>query len=284
MARDGRVLEKLTNALEKALATGEVTIESPAYLADRTTGQKREVDVLITKGKGHHKHLIAIECRARKAPVGVPDIEAFHTKINDLRINKAVFVSSSGYRKSAIEKANFYNISCLDLDDSGDIEWLLVDTMTIFTRRIVKCAWSVNRHQKFDSDNLTVFLSGGEIVTPELLTAQSQKLFQELDLSQCEPNQIYGQAFPVSTSNLILKNLSTGEDFPVTDAEVYLEWEVTKKEIPIKKVIYGDKSEGQNLVKAAVSELDLGNIEGHLLIVENEDGTKDIKLTTSAKA
>ena len=137
MARKGKSLEQLTSALEKYIAEGNASVESPGYVPDRVTGQKREVDVLITKGVGHHKQLIAIECKDRKTPVGVPDIEAFHTKINDLHVTKAVFVSSSGFRQTAIKKAKFYNISCLDIDEVENCEWLLTDCIHCYEKKLL---------------------------------------------------------------------------------------------------------------------------------------------------
>ncbi len=70
MPREGRNLEKLTHALEKYMAEKGATVESPGFVEDRITGQKREIDVLITQGEGHHKQIIAIECKDRKTPVG----------------------------------------------------------------------------------------------------------------------------------------------------------------------------------------------------------------------
>lgn len=106
MPRVGRAFENIVHTLEKVLSDSKVSIESPGFLVDRVTNQKREIDVLIRFSQSHHKQLIAIECKDRKIPVGVPDVEAFNTKTRDLKITKAVLVSSSGFRKSAIEKAS----------------------------------------------------------------------------------------------------------------------------------------------------------------------------------
>ncbi len=54
--KKGRALEKLVSALERVLSSREgVTIASPAYVPDKTTGQPREHDVLVTFPSAHHK-------------------------------------------------------------------------------------------------------------------------------------------------------------------------------------------------------------------------------------
>ena len=47
MPRQGRDLEKLTHALERYIAEKGASVESPGFVEDRVTGQKREVDVLV---------------------------------------------------------------------------------------------------------------------------------------------------------------------------------------------------------------------------------------------
>ena len=102
MPRMGRTFENIVQTLEKILSNSNASIESPGFVVDRVTNQKREVDVLIRFSQSHYQHIIAIECKDRKTPVGVPDVEAFHTKTRDLKITKAVLVSSSGFRTNII--------------------------------------------------------------------------------------------------------------------------------------------------------------------------------------
>nr|WP_322523652.1 restriction endonuclease [Vibrio parahaemolyticus] len=124
MPRKGRVLELLVEAIEKNLGSGDFNITSPAYLEDRVTNQKREIDVLLTQGHGRHKFLTAFECKDLNRKVGVPELEAFHTKTKDLQINKAILVSSKGFANTALKKAKFYNIICLTLSELEAIDWL----------------------------------------------------------------------------------------------------------------------------------------------------------------
>ena len=286
MPRDGRNFELLTQALEKYIAEEGTTVESPGYVEDRITGKMREIDVLIMRGEGHHKQLIAIECKDRKTPVGVPDVEAFNTKIQDLKINKAVFVSSSGFRKTAVTKAQFYNISCLDIDEIDEFEWLLADCIHYHEKKLLKTHWVINADNKEleSATNLIVKNKAGEEVTNEILAANSRRVFNGLDLSQCEIGKVYGQEFPVSHDELIIVDADTGNEYPVCVCKVYLEWQQTVTDLPFKRVKYGDVAEEKDIAKAAVAELNLGEREGHIMMVEQEDGSTQVVITTNKNA
>jgi len=76
--RAGRRLEKVVHYIESVVAGSEnVTVESPKRLRDKTTGRLREHDVVVTVRQEHHTLIIALECRERSRPVGVPQVEAF---------------------------------------------------------------------------------------------------------------------------------------------------------------------------------------------------------------
>ena len=79
--KKGRSLEKLVAYLERHLSANDlVTVESPKRLRDKSTGRLREHDVVLTLESGHHTMLVAIECRDRSRPVGVPQLEGFAKK------------------------------------------------------------------------------------------------------------------------------------------------------------------------------------------------------------
>lgn len=276
MPRAGRKFEQLAQALEKYLANDGVTVESPGFLEDRITGQLREIDVLISRGIGHHKHLIAIECRDRSTPIGVPDVEAFHTKTKDLQINKAVFISSSGFRKTAIEKAVFYNISCLDIEDIESFDWLLTDCIHYHEKKLLKAHWTINtndREAKVVKD-LVVKTKNGDQVTIDILVANARKIFNELDISHCEIGKVYCHVFPVSQENLIMVNELNGNEYQVAQCEVYLEWQYTITDLPFKLIKYGDVTEGLDIAKGAIVEIQSGGMDGHLMMIEQKDGSK----------
>lgn len=109
-------------------------------LRDRDTGRRREHDVLIIWDHGHHQIVTAIECRDRKRPVGVPDIEAFADKCDATGVHSGMIVSASGFRQSARDKASVRSIGCMTLDEVARFDWLAMDAITGFERQFSEIA------------------------------------------------------------------------------------------------------------------------------------------------
>ena len=104
--KKGRSLEKLVAYLERSLSKNEsVTVESPKRLRDKSTGRLREHDVVLTVKSGHHTFFIAVECRDRKRPVGITQLEAFAKKCQETGVGQGVIVSPKGFAKTAQVKA-----------------------------------------------------------------------------------------------------------------------------------------------------------------------------------
>jgi hypothetical protein len=102
-----------------------VRVEAKKRLPDKDTGQLREHDVVLTFSHGHHEFLLALECRDRSRPVGVDHVEAFHAKCLRTGIGRGVMVSSKGFRRTALRKAESYGIGCLTLEEVAHFDWAL---------------------------------------------------------------------------------------------------------------------------------------------------------------
>ena len=110
MANKGKVLQTLVHAIETAVSgSPNVKVESPKRLRDKDTGRLREHDVVLTFIQAHHEFLLALECRDRSRPVGVPEVEAFHAKCLRTGIGRGLMVSSTGFRNTALTKAELRN-------------------------------------------------------------------------------------------------------------------------------------------------------------------------------
>jgi hypothetical protein len=137
MTKDGKDLQRLIRVIESARTAGkEIAIESPKYFVDRVTGERREHDVVLTIKPAHHEIVVALECRDRSRKVGVPEIEAFHTKCHDTGVHAGIIVSSMGFYETAKRKAKTYNIRCLTLDEVTGFDWFLPDSMSVFSKHM----------------------------------------------------------------------------------------------------------------------------------------------------
>ncbi|MBI5102161.1 MAG: restriction endonuclease [Nitrospirae bacterium] len=126
--KPGRSLEKLVAYLERHLAASDkILVESPKRLPDKTTGRLREHDVVLTVTTNHHRILVAVECRDRSRPVGVPQIEGFAKKCSETLVDKGVIVSPCGFTATALLKSKALGIKCLCLDQVDVLPWIFND-------------------------------------------------------------------------------------------------------------------------------------------------------------
>lgn len=124
MPRRGRAFERLIEALHRLAAQDpKLRIQSPAFLPDKITGARREIDLLLSYGSGNAVTRIAVECKDHSRPIDVKEIEAFTGKVADLAVDQAVMVSSSGYTGPAVLKAAARGLVVQTVEQSERYDW-----------------------------------------------------------------------------------------------------------------------------------------------------------------
>jgi hypothetical protein len=103
-------------------ATSDRVTES-AMLQERDDGPKREVDVLIEHRAAGTSLQIAVECRARKDKDDIEWIDGLIGKFKDLKVNKTIAVSQSGFTAAAQQKAKDNGIDALALERATEESW-----------------------------------------------------------------------------------------------------------------------------------------------------------------
>jgi len=89
------------------------------------TQQLREVDILIESRVGTSNISIILECRDRKSKQDTTWIEQLNSKLKDLKADKIIAVSSSGFSKPALEKAKRYGIETRTF---GEIDKTIIES------------------------------------------------------------------------------------------------------------------------------------------------------------
>jgi restriction endonuclease len=109
----GRLVERIAAWLHSA---SNVRVERN-FRCRGKSGRYREVDVFLTTGIVGYPVSIAIECKNEAKPIGVGAIDAFIGKLDDLAIppQMGIFISASGYTKTAICRARVAGIRALVL-------------------------------------------------------------------------------------------------------------------------------------------------------------------------
>lgn len=161
MARKGREAELIVKELEKQGLGDLAEINSPGYILDVVTEKPREVDVSIRFSVGTHDFLTVIECRDRKAVQDVTWIEQVNTKTKDIKADKIIAVSTSGFTEGAKRKAEHNNIVLRTLKefDANEIrsfklsKFKILDIEDIFLEDIIGEV-KTGKLNNIDLDNL----------------------------------------------------------------------------------------------------------------------------------
>lgn len=207
MPRRGRLFELLIARLESAIAPG-LRIESPYYVADAVTGQRREIDVVVVDAGG--APVLAIECRDRKRPADVSWIEQLATKARALGVQKTIAVSGSGFSAPALKKAAAAGIETRSIETltNDDLRWMPTVQVSAIEGNIGSLVTEVTFFEPpgpnpFDGlDRLTFVTDRGvECHSPDLLRWAVLG-----DLARCNPSPRPGHAIRLPSGSFALPN------------------------------------------------------------------------------
>jgi hypothetical protein len=82
----------------------------------------RQFDVTIRFKSGFYEYLTVVECKEYKKAVAAEKVEALVTKARDVRADKAIMVSSSGYQKGALTVARRHGVKLFTLKNLAAIK------------------------------------------------------------------------------------------------------------------------------------------------------------------
>src|SRR5262245_2897849 len=91
--------EELIKCLHEQLAPGGTVRRNDRILG--RSGRQRDLDVTIEQSVGLAPILVVVECKQWKRPIEIDKVEAFVTKVRDVRASKGVMISPSGFQEGA---------------------------------------------------------------------------------------------------------------------------------------------------------------------------------------
>ena len=151
MARRGDDFHRLVEHLERVVsASPDLQIEAPKYFIDKSNGQRKEHDIVLTYHQPMRTVVIAIECRDPITKVDSPQVEAFHGKCNHNGIDKGVIVSSRGFTEPAIKKAAAYGIDCMTLESIEKMRRIVFDGIYFTITIIGTCDLRIRAHRPME--------------------------------------------------------------------------------------------------------------------------------------
>lgn len=96
------------------------------------SGRLREIDILVEQSLGGLELKIAVDCKCYARRVNVKDVESFLGMLDDIRVSKGVLVTTKGYSKTALERAQ---------RDPRDIDLQVLPPERLSQYQHLGCAW-----------------------------------------------------------------------------------------------------------------------------------------------
>lgn len=271
MSRPGDRLQQLVAIIERATnREPHITVESPKMLRDKDTGQLREHDVVLTHKLSHHTFLIALECRDRSRPVGVPAVEAFAKKCERTGVDKGIMVSSLGFASTAIKKAESHGIGCLSLTQAEGFEWCKIPHMNVARRQLIQTQVTVVPRRD-PIGKFSLFDENGD----QLGDKDLNKLGW-LCLRKCIPHATESappsivrceQKYP---SHFIRDEQGRKIKLRRLIVEVTYQIEITRE--PLEYREYADGSENKRISQVAIANTGIKELPGDIVLMRGEDG------------
>lgn len=102
MAKAGDEYRELVGTVMAALDRG-----SAVKMEQWITGPdgERDMDVEVRGTLNGVPHFILVECKDHARPIGIGFVDAFESKIRDLKPDRAIMFSNSGFTRDALKKA-----------------------------------------------------------------------------------------------------------------------------------------------------------------------------------
>lgn len=117
---DGKKLESTTKTVFDVLSARDLDTTVSLDVKLEGIDGNRQIDVLLESRLAGLNIRTIVECKDHKRPVDIMQIDALHSKMQDVNADKAVLVSRKGFSKTAIHKANRLGITLCTLDNPTD--------------------------------------------------------------------------------------------------------------------------------------------------------------------
>ncbi len=225
MARKGRSLELLVASLELLSSNDDCfSVESPAFLSDKHTGQRREIDVLLTHKVDNKVTKIAFECKDYSRPIDVPRLEEFYGKCSSLDVDVPVFVSSSKYYAPCIPKAAALNIILHSIEQSVEFDWMRVAGLLEDFIQFKKVAITDSLGRAVSDINF-VDSKGGFVGPSQICTSVAMQILRRAEYLKTRGDESDPNSLPENQAQIICTGLR--RPFPSSNPQAELQLNVS---------------------------------------------------------
>lgn len=115
--------ERAIHQIHEQFAPTNATVKYDDQIMGQHSHIERQIDVSIRIPVSGYQILIVVECKDHKGPIDVEDRGAFPNKVRDVRGNKGVMVSATGFTQAARNMAKTHGIDLRAYVDTESKDW-----------------------------------------------------------------------------------------------------------------------------------------------------------------
>lgn len=282
-ARRGRDLEILVKYLETELEKiDEGTIESPGFLVDKITKEKREFDVLVRMHSSPDSSVDAFECKDWKGKVDTPVIEGYVTKCADCSVRRKHIVSSKGFTQPAIQKASEHGIQCHTLKQTDISSWVLINSLPVLRKTYISFNYLPNLCSSVNPTTAHKIIDdkGCEVTQKQLIDFFRDATNKYIDRNWECPTEAgrYRVCFRITPEGLWVLDSHTNAKLDISHIELVSDFQIDIEESPIIHKLYHDDSSEETKANVSESAFEINGIRCKLVAYQEPEGGGKISL------
>lgn len=282
MPRQGESFHQLVERIQRAVEDrSEVQIESPKFLVDIITKQLREHDIVLTYQMPQWPIVVAIECRDRKRPVGVNQVEEFQSKCASTGVNRGIIVSSGGFTETAQVKAKHYGIDCFSMDQIEKVEWCGQSEMVFRHRKPTHVDVRVGSPGA-NSEQWRVFFRNPEGDQEVIANGQAQRLMELLWPKVPDSTSELEGVVVVEIQNVDEFYLldAIGTKYPIRRLELQIRFQAVETSVPLTFYRFGQETSWPLYEVLIAEPMMLGSLKAEFMMIWDEKEGIRLQLTS----
>lgn len=132
-----RIVEGVVTAIERSLnAVPGTQITPNALVAERVSGEQRQIDVLVEIPTGQRTLRVGLEVKDKSSPVDLPEVEQLIAKLSKADLDYGCVVARSGFTASAQREAALQGVELRTLKQIEMPGWWLAQHIEVNQRHV----------------------------------------------------------------------------------------------------------------------------------------------------
>ena len=140
----GKRFEKLIHDIHAQWAPEGAIVKLDDEIVGCQSGVQRQIDISIRVKVAQYDVLIVVECKDKSRPIDVEELGSFSKLLEDVRANKGVLISTSGFTPAAVTMARALAIDTRTYIDTESVDWGTEVTIPVLLIRVKLDSWAAS--------------------------------------------------------------------------------------------------------------------------------------------